>query len=315
VSRALEGIRTKLDRAREHRETFEREWKSWTEDFKEDSITIVENFDLDHELLISTITATRDIPPRLGAVVGDAVHNLRSCLDQLTFEIAFLDSGGASFDKNAWPSSMSRDNFHGSFVQNTLLRGVNKTHRARIARYQPYRRWMHKGYALHLQTHPSFLLNELSNDDKHRLIQPYFFAPLEHSIRLTNFRNCRPRGISPTGTSVIFRPLEPDTELLRLPLRIDGPDPDVDVEYQFSIKPSLRNGLPLGGTLEVAEEFCGEVVDDLAPILLTQKAHRLEILPRSNRFAPEAPPQTVTLKVDPSGTRIAGVEIPSTEKG
>src|SRR5438105_3153161 len=103
--------------------------------------------DPDAELMIARVAEVTDLPPRLAVILGDATPTSRSALVQLVSEIAFIDSVGKEFDKTAFPASMDIANFRSSYVQGNLLEGVNKSHRALIARYQPYHRWKVPGYS------------------------------------------------------------------------------------------------------------------------------------------------------------------------
>ena len=104
-------------------------------------------------------------------------------LDQLIFELAFMDSragkrlsGKQSLGRTMFPASDTLVNFESHHVCYTLLAGITKQHRAQLKRFQPYRSRNYPG------VHPLRLLHDLSNDDKHRLTQPVLLCP--HTISL-----------------------------------------------------------------------------------------------------------------------------------
>ena len=85
---------------------------------------------------------------------GETIYHLRTILDYVAYNAAWLDSGyerkGTAFpvirDKAGWPDAKRR-----------LLKGCTKTHIAVLEEYQPF-----SGCAWTLR------LNELANQDKHR---------------------------------------------------------------------------------------------------------------------------------------------------
>jgi hypothetical protein len=133
------------------------------------------------------IVERRPVPPVLSLVVGDTVHNLRSTLDHLTWQLAqllgppqfpervvfpvcgYLDTPG----KKSWRS-----------VSKQALKEVIPAARPVFDDLQPY----HQADA-HVD-HPLWLLNELWNFDKHRqliLVGSYMY---DNRVDIT----------SPTGT-------------------------------------------------------------------------------------------------------------------
>jgi hypothetical protein len=111
----------------------------------------------------------REKPPlRFGVMLGDCVHNLRSALDHLICQVTMLD-GGTLDDcaKTQFPiASKSEAQFEA--MANTQLAGLSKWHRAMVKRAQPYRAgdeaWKH----------PLAVLADLSNTDKHRVLNPTY---------------------------------------------------------------------------------------------------------------------------------------------
>ena len=111
----------------------------------------------------------REPPPlRWGVMLGECVHNLRSALDHLVCQLTLLD-GGTMEDcaQTQFPiASKSEAQFEG--MADARIPGLSKWHRAMIKRAQPYRAgdlaWKH----------PLTILAELSNADKHRLINPTY---------------------------------------------------------------------------------------------------------------------------------------------
>jgi hypothetical protein len=104
-----------------------------------------------------------DVPMFLPLAISDAVHNLRSALDYLVFELARKDSGrvqnGTQFPIETYKLHTTPDGNKIGFdmVVNRYLRGVNQVHRDAIEAMQPYKgvEWTET-------------LRDISNPDKHR---------------------------------------------------------------------------------------------------------------------------------------------------
>lgn len=111
----------------------------------------------------------REPPPlRWGVMLGDCVHNLRSALDHLVCQLTLLD-GGTMEDcaKTQFPiASKSREQFDA--MADYRIPGLSPKHRAMVKRAQPYRAgdeaWKH----------PLAVLADLSNADKHRVLNPTY---------------------------------------------------------------------------------------------------------------------------------------------
>jgi hypothetical protein len=113
----------------------------------------------------------REKPPiRLGVLLGDCVHNLRSALDHLICQVTLLD-GGTNCSKTQFPiASKSEAQFEG--MADDRIPDLSAEHRALVKRAQPYQAG--DGAA----SHPLAVLANLSNADKHRLINPAYSVTL-----------------------------------------------------------------------------------------------------------------------------------------
>jgi hypothetical protein len=113
-----------------------------------------------------------------GLIIGDAVHNFRSALDHLVWQLACYRTGGANLP--GVPVSESRrvqfpiDNRRPHeeprrFHENDNLKHVLPEHRAIIYEHQPFGS---RQLNIDLPMHPLIRLRNLSNEDKHRIITP-----------------------------------------------------------------------------------------------------------------------------------------------
>jgi hypothetical protein len=102
------------------------------------------------------------VPPSIGLIFGDFVHNLRSALDNLVYEVARAHTRNPR--DTHWPFSTSRKRFE----ELAMLRQLPPRAVEIIERYQPYHVVGHEPWKLrYLQT-----LNTFWNGDKHRATIP-----------------------------------------------------------------------------------------------------------------------------------------------
>jgi hypothetical protein len=127
-------------------------------------------FDTDTWEWIELFQVREEPPLRWGVMLGDCVHNLRSALDHLICQLTMLDGGTmADCAKTQYPiASKSEAQFEG--MADHRIPGLSEKHRAMVKMTQPY------NAGDRAEFHPLNALAELSNADKHRLINPTFCA-------------------------------------------------------------------------------------------------------------------------------------------
>src|SRR3990170_302115 len=121
-----------------------------------------------------------EVPLDWGVLIGEIIHNLRSALDGLVYQLAKpreAQPKGTEFPiflvgrprgcrrgrgKKGKGCSAGGDHFHCRGRDRISL--LRREHRADIERLQPYKRWNGQGQD------PLWLLHEINNADKHRLI-------------------------------------------------------------------------------------------------------------------------------------------------
>jgi hypothetical protein len=95
-------------------------------------------------------------------ILGDCVHNLRSCLDHLIWQVTLLDGGTPDGDTQYPIASKPEAQFER--MANRRIPGVSAKHRAMVKKTQPY----HRGNSA--PVHPLSVLADLSNTDKHQVV-------------------------------------------------------------------------------------------------------------------------------------------------
>ena len=82
----------KLDRALHHLQSLEREIAIWLES---KPYRLINELDIQSGEKLLMVEPKEPVPPRLALIVGDCLHNFRSALDNLVYElaVAYLDIG------------------------------------------------------------------------------------------------------------------------------------------------------------------------------------------------------------------------------
>jgi hypothetical protein len=264
---------------------------------------------------------------RFATMIGDIVHNLRSALDHLVFELAFLGTRGKVIPgKVAYPASETRANWNSSHVQKVMPKGVLKKHRTMIYRTQPcYRRNDAAADAAVRRRRPRPLadLDKLWNHDKHRMLQPVHITPLNMHFRVAEIRDCEITGQPRLSRQVFGTPLEKDTELLTIPIRKTGIDPYVGVDFDGEGEISFRNRLPVRDGLAGIGTAVETILAWFTPEFETPAARKLWGLSRQGWIEttpPRRAPRVWVSGEDPDALRPASIrpahwETPGSRQG
>ncbi len=236
--RQLKGCRAKLDRAADHLNALNEEVLDF---LKTNPYGVFGEFDPKGSKYIFRVNVAHEPPPRLGAIFGDLIHNLRSALDHLVYELVLLNGHSPNRSRTCFPIYDS--NPPGGFACATTesLRGVGDAERALIEELQPYNRAELEGRALGL-------IRRYSNQDKHRTLVGFqaaiAYPGAELPIRFTPNEDARIVGHFILTTGLLGR----DAQLVRVPVEALGPNPEVEMEgnlpldVAFGEDPALRAG-------------------------------------------------------------------------
>lgn len=171
----------KIERAKEHRDTLDTHIR--------EKFAIEENrprlgikFDGDtseHVLYVNYMPDLGRFFENVGVILGDALHNLRSALDHLAFQLALRNTNGNVRNERRvqFPIEDSLEGFERRCedTRRGWLFEVNPDDRAIIERYQGRHR-VHEEVSVGLYFHPLVMLRDLSDSDKHRLL-PTMMVP------------------------------------------------------------------------------------------------------------------------------------------
>lgn len=153
----LFGCWLKISRAREHVNALQMDMKAWQRNPVD--VRTVGEFDPQNNLWAERIQVILNLPPEWGTLVGDAVHNFRSALDLIAFELAFIDQGGRERTGTGFPLVTSND-WTNPGVQ-AAIRYLSGPHQAMVEASQP-------PAPTGDQWHPLISLAKLANDDPSR---------------------------------------------------------------------------------------------------------------------------------------------------
>lgn len=283
MAHPLDSARAKLRRAHEKMEELDDAWQQFCSD-QPPPITTLKQIDADNKEFRVVIGDVREPPIDIGIVIGEVAHALRNVLDHLVWELAFVDNGcrGKGNDNTAFPLCGNPSDFPRRV--RTDLGGVSKDHVALIELAQPYHPWYGGG------RHPLGLIAALDNDDKHKVVQTTFAMGGPMIIHVRSFRDCRGiPGSTATGFNPMGRHLELGTILLRQPIQITGPNPDVEVYVNFGLDCALRDLNPVRLSFTVAAEFVEGILGLFEPAFEAPAVAQWRL--REGRFPYKTTPQ------------------------
>lgn len=161
-----------------------------------------------------------------GVLIGEIVHNLRSALDQAVYAASIKPSRDTKFpvcrdeeDWDKWACSM--------------VYGVPEKAVAIIKQSQPYHRMEKKGL------HEIALLNGMWNHDKHRLLHTTGLVLARPHPKIVVVRDVA----EILKTNFLSRPLEDDTEVVRVVIRPSGPKPKLKMDGNLAVGIAFAEGV------------------------------------------------------------------------
>jgi hypothetical protein len=170
------SFQLKLDRAAEHLQSIEAQERVWRQS---DPRRVWTEPDIQSGGKLVWAEVLKPPPITLAPIVGDCLHNLRSALDNLAYELALAHKGSkmskSIADKFQFPIFKSRTGFDDK--GKPVIRGVHPDAETIIEGLQPYNRENRPGTASTL-----WILSVLSNSDKHRV--PHLAAAAPHEFTM-----------------------------------------------------------------------------------------------------------------------------------
>jgi hypothetical protein len=243
------GVLAKIERAEEHVNTLRRETGLGIGTPIPDAYRIpmrleYESSSGDH-VFRAAATVPEDAVRRVGILVGDTVHNLRSALDHLFWQLALVHCDG----EMPWDErEQTRIQYPISDTPKKLKKTgkqkfVAPEHWIIIERHQPYSGRFGEALA-HL--HPLAWLRDFSNTDKHRVITPVTYLSTRHTDLTEFFRGFGGEitDMIPLGSGAYHSVMNQDTEVVRVKVRPASLQLNVKVAGYVIPYPSVIDRLP-----------------------------------------------------------------------
>ena len=247
-------IETKIERAEKHIRDLENAIKSF---IKTNPYAVLGQQDAETGMYVYKLKIVRHPPLGWSAILGDAIHNLRSALDILVWQL-ILAEGNKPSRKNAFPVSSSPKGFESHLKEK--VKGVSPQALELFKAAEPYKGGKHEGL---------WILNELDIRDKHRLLVPVFtqaggvsinemFDDLLGTDAFTRggivFINPADKGPMKDGDIVFSAPEKPDT----------------DPQFRFHIafgEGDIIEGQPIQPTLTQFLDLVKGILEPFGPLL------------------------------------------------
>jgi hypothetical protein len=253
----LEGVRAKLGRADSKLQTLHSEIRAFQD---RRSYCVKGEFDAQRSGYSFRLHITEWPPITWGVDIGEIVHNARSALDNLVWQLVILN--GKEPEKwNSFPifDDKPKKGFarvvRGTSDKPGCLAGVHKDAVTIIESAQPY----HGGLANGLTA-----LDALWNMDKHRFLMPTFITIIDPELIGPIYR-------ANEDAEIVGEPVYPDVgwqkdgaELVFIPLAVTGPNPQMYMEGDLPIDISFGAGGAVIDVLTGAIFFIS--TDVLAPL-------------------------------------------------
>lgn len=212
-----------------------------------------------HAFVVSVATMT-PIPPTWGLHLGDFVACTRAALDHLAWALVASGKTPNLSERKLrliyFPISDTRGDFNDSLRQR--LPGVRRADIAIVRRHQPYITGNRKA-----RWHCLATLRELSNDDKHRQIQPVWSVPESATHRVT-CHDCELTMNGNRNKRARRRVIQVGAELSRIYVRKTGPNPEIDVEGNLLTKPAINEHLWLEDWLNTTSHFVDRLLTEFS---------------------------------------------------
>jgi hypothetical protein len=201
----LKSVRRKIERAEHHFDDIKSALKLVLGTETDNHAVIIKN-DYERKQMIITLPKVTPIKPSVPLIVGDCIHNLRSALDHLVFQLARKNGASAeAAQKTFFPICLTQEDFE-SRVKKLVKPFISDKALAEIKRSQPYSAYdVPEGSDI-------WVLHKLDIIDKHRLL-----LVAKQQYALTHFRVTVPTGESfeKVFTETKWKPMEDGAEIIR----------------------------------------------------------------------------------------------------
>jgi len=261
VPHPLDGCNAKLDRAHEHLDTLTAAYREYL-DSKPYVADQEARPDDDEIRFIGRVV----VPPplRLGTILGDLIHNLRSALDHIAWQLV-VHIGKTPTRDNQFPICTDKDDW-GKTSARSLAR-VRKAHLDLIETFQPF-------HSPIPDRAPLARLHRLWNQDKHQVVTTVLAATRDPSdatfitrpIGLDKFKAVQDIEKMVSADGYYGTPLDGHL-LARLKIKASGPEPKAEMLSQWIAGLALEDGESVELTINEMASSVERIVNTFGPLL------------------------------------------------
>jgi hypothetical protein len=250
----LRGPRLKLERADRHLAELDERVEAY---YETGPITLDGRYDSASSRWIVSVHLSAEPPAEIGTIVGDAAHNLRSSLDQMTWRLALLTTN-TPYKRTQFPIFTDEDSYGKDGYR--MLQDLRSEHAEFIKALQPFNESEPTQTTLHT-------LNRLSNVDKHRQLHLANTALLGASLRISDFE-----GAAIGGIGLAFGVFTDGSDVAAIQVYPDGSgnDPRMQVEmdgaFDLGVVDDDGTELSVYAGLYAAREYVGDLMDWFEPV-------------------------------------------------
>ena len=241
--------RAKLDRARIHLS----EMYSGFHGFLDGSslnIPLYLYCDVENSQIVAAVREMPIMPNNFGILIGDAIHNYRSSLDYLWWQIAVKNIGRSPTKQEESSIQFPIFSDAANWGRHRYFNHVPAAGLDFIKDIQPFNFDNdEKSYS------PLLVLNELSNRDKHRALVPVLV--LAKQAGYVNFTDRNVRLADCELPAVI----NVGAEIARFTLDLEGIEAEKAIQASFSSYISIHNNIIVFDALEAIDELCDTVLE------------------------------------------------------
>lgn len=266
---SLASCWAKMDRAKAHRDRLDHDIReTFSVTMNRPRIGI--KFDAhtgQHVLYVSSLPDLAPFLTRVALYFGDIVHNFRSTLDHLTYQLALWNTGGNVSRPKRVQFPIVDDPRYFKSATGDALSDVRPDHQAIIERFQPYHR-IAEGRSIGPPFHAFALLRDLDNADKHRLLRPVMIPPTPARAYRGDALMILMQGMQQAPDWIVkLTPITLGSELIRatLPAHVTLPT----TEMAGSIRPDLvlPEGWPIHHVIDRVAGLIIKVIGEFQPLL------------------------------------------------
>lgn len=263
----LDLIAVKVERSREHVRTLEAEVRSY---LSSNPYVIGTKRDPESRRLIYFLVSVQPTPHRVSAILGDTIHNLRSALDHLAYQLVWVGTGKAPLSHVYFP--IADDQARYLEQRRHQMKGAPPPAIAAIDALTPYKGGNDQLWRLH----------KLNNVDKHRVLITAGSAFQSVNIGAYLSREMQkqfassPSASKPVEFPVLDLFIKPADRMFPLKqgdeLFIDGPDaiPNEKLQFRFEVafgEQGVVFGEPIIETLASMVTLVESIVPTFEPYL------------------------------------------------